>query len=119
MLVSSKIYDQNGKINDIIWGEEYIKLKVETNTPKILFLRKKYYPGWQVKVDGVKVDLFRINGIFTGVEIGAGSHLVEMEYKEQFLNVGLTISLITCFLILLTVFYLKRKTKNYKKSISF
>lgn len=62
-------------------GGSRVVLEVDSDRAGVLVLHDLYYPGWQVRVDGDPKTLLRANILFRGVEVPAGRHLVEFEYK--------------------------------------
>jgi hypothetical protein len=58
-----------------------IKLKATATTPSILLLNDRYDPNWQVYVDGKPAELLRCNYIMRGVQVPAGQHDVEFQFR--------------------------------------
>ncbi len=48
-----------------------------------LVLLDSFAPDWRVTVDGVPAELARANGLFRGVHLAPGRHLVEFRYRPQ------------------------------------
>jgi hypothetical protein len=63
-----------------------VTIDVETDRAGILVLHDIYYPGWAVRVDGVRRPMLRANLLFRGVEIAAGHHRVEFEFRPLSLD---------------------------------
>ncbi|MFC4173208.1 YfhO family protein [Microvirga sp. GCM10011540] len=63
-----------------------VVIEVETGKPGILVLHDIYYPGWEVRVDGERRPLLRANLLFRGVEVPAGRHRVEFEFRPLSLD---------------------------------
>lgn len=62
-------------------GASRIVLDVESDRAGVLVLHDLYYPGWQVRVDNETRPILRANILFRGVEVPAGRHVVEFEFK--------------------------------------
>jgi hypothetical protein len=71
---------------------EEIALRVRAEAPAIVCLSEVWYPGWEASVDGVRVDLLQVNGIFRGVRVGAGEHDVWLRYRPRSLRVGFALA---------------------------
>ena len=68
------VTSKNG--NDHIWG------RVQSENGGMLYLSILYNPGWKIYVDGEEADkIYCVNTAFTGVEVSAGEHEIELEYK--------------------------------------
>jgi hypothetical protein len=63
-----------------------VAIEVETDRAGVLVLHDIYYPGWEVRVDGQPVPLLRANLLFRGVEVPAGRHRVEFEFRPLSLD---------------------------------
>ena len=51
-----------------------------------------YSKGWKAYVDGKEQAVLQANGMFCGLELDAGEHVVEMHYSTPYLIPGLIIS---------------------------
>jgi hypothetical protein len=60
--------------------------------PGYLILADTFYPGWQARVDGQRVDVWRANYAFRAVALDAGEHEVLFEYRPASFMVGLACS---------------------------
>ncbi len=50
------------------------------------------YPGWRAAIDGRDVPIVRANGLFRGVELPAGRHVLEFRYRPASFAVGVWLS---------------------------
>jgi hypothetical protein len=78
-----------------------IVLEVKTPEAAFLFMSETYYPGWKTYVDGREEEILQANYIFRAIPLGPGSHRVEVVFEPLSFKVGLSISLITSFLLLI------------------
>jgi hypothetical protein len=53
----------------------------EAPTAGVVVVNEAWYPGWRAAVDGVDVDVFRVNGFVRGVAVPAGATRVEMVFR--------------------------------------
>jgi len=103
---------QPAKLDSLEWVENSPRKKVlvaQSDQPGFVFLSESYFPGWNVFVDGISVELLRANYNFQAVQIGGGKHLISFEYRPQSFRLG---SLITLFslvqLLFLSILFLVR-----------
>lgn len=57
-----------------------IDIKVNTNKKALLFLSDTYYPGWKVKVNGMREKIYRADYTFRAVVVQEGSSDVSFYY---------------------------------------
>lgn len=82
------------------YKDDKITLDVKTDKDAFLVLTDSFYPGWDVYVDGVESEIYKVNGVQRGVIIkGNGTHRVEYLFKPFSFYCGIGISLI-CIAIL-------------------
>jgi hypothetical protein len=60
-----------------------------------LVLAQTFYPGWQVRVDGLPAQVLRANYAFCAVHLEAGEHEVAFEYRPLSFYAGLAVSGLT------------------------
>jgi hypothetical protein len=58
-----------------------VTVTVDSAAGGVLVLHDVYYPGWQVRVDGVEKPLLRADLLFRGVEVGPGRHTVTFDFR--------------------------------------
>ena len=77
------------------------KLEIKTNSasPAFLVLSDIYYPGWRVKIDGKTTKIFQTNYILRGVQVPAGEHIINFEFKPVSFHIGVGISGAALFLL--------------------
>lgn len=66
-----------------------------------------YSDNWNVKVNGKKVKAKSVCGLFTGVDIHAGSNVIEMTFEPKGKKAGMLISLATLIMIIASALILK------------
>ncbi|GMU91581.1 MAG: hypothetical protein AMXMBFR4_06390 [Candidatus Hydrogenedentota bacterium] len=67
----------------------------------ILVLTDQVYPGWQAYVNGARVEIHPVAGVFRGVKLPGGEHLVEFRYQPKSLTWGAGISAASLFVLIL------------------
>ena len=61
----------------------------------ILVLSDVYYPGWEAYVDGVKVKIYRVDGLIRGVFLEQGRHEVIFKYMPMSFKIGVSTAIIS------------------------
>jgi hypothetical protein len=72
---------------------EAMRLEFEAPEPGLAVVCDTLAPGWRAKLDGRTVPLLRVNGLFRGVSVGEGSHVLTMRYEAPGFALGRTLSL--------------------------
>ncbi len=93
------------------------KIVVRAKDASFLLAGLRYDPWWKVSVDGKSVAPIQANGIFTGVPIAAGEHIVIFRLKPMSVYIGVTVTLAGFFFML--VFFIVNQLRNYKRSAQF
>ncbi len=76
-----------------------IVLDVEATRGGLLFLSEVYYPAWEARVDGERVDVVRTNVAFRGLVVPAGAHEVSIRYSSAEFTLGLAVSGVTATVV--------------------
>ncbi len=72
---------------------ESLLIDVDTDDSGILILADNYASGWRVHVDGKRATLLKVNGLFRGVQVPAGTHEVQFSYAPMSVTLGLLLSI--------------------------
>jgi len=64
----------------------------EGPAPQMLVIAESFHPGWQARVDQTAARVWRINGDFMGCLVGAGEHVVVLEFRPRSLHRGRIVS---------------------------
>lgn len=68
-------------VSIVEYGSDAIKLDVQAENPRFLFISNMFYPGWQAKIDGELVEIYRTNYLFQGVIVPSGRHVIVLQYR--------------------------------------
>ena len=117
LAVSMKEYEEKVKrlkaniLEDIEYGNDYIKGTVDINKDGILQLTTSYSNGWKVYVDGKETNLIKLNEAFVGTIIKEGQHTIEFKYQTPYLKLGIFCSVIG-LLIFTIIILINTKRKD-------
>ena len=73
--------DANSHVSIAAYHLNRVVVEVDSDRAGVLVLHDLYYPGWEVRVDGVQQPLLRANVLFRAVEVPAGHHIVKFSFQ--------------------------------------
>jgi hypothetical protein len=88
---------------------DQITSTVKSETAGWLFLADTWYPGWDVKVDGRPVTVYRAFVNFMAVQIPSGNHVVEFIYHPRIFWLGLIASAAGWIIMFTSIIILKKR----------
>lgn len=77
------------------YGAEEVSLSARCDSACLVVLTDLHFVGWNAEVDGLPAVIHRVNGLFRGVRVSAGTHEVVYRYKPVSARVGAVISVAT------------------------
>ena len=86
---------------------DLITYNSSTSTEKLAVFSEMWYgpnKGWQVYIDGEKVDHIRVNYALRALRVPAGDHEITFEFRPKSYYMGETISLIGSIIMILAFF---------------
>ena len=87
-----RLGDANGRVEIVEYAPERVRLIASSTGPALLLLKDAIYPGWQVEIDGVAMELLRANVLHRAVLLSGGVHDVTFRYEPGELVAGGLIS---------------------------
>ena len=90
-----------------------VDVEVSTEAPSLLVVADQYYPGWVAIVDGKQEPIYAVDGIFRGVFLEKGDHVVQFKYRPLSFIIGAIISSLS--LLIAVVFAIYRPKGSPKK----
>lgn len=86
---------------------------IDLDKTKFLCLSLPYSKGWTAYVDGQKVDLLHANIAFSGLELEAGHHEIELKFCTPYIKIGAVLSVLGIISLVICAVLFK-----YKKHIA-
>ena len=83
---------------------------------KMLFMSIPYDAGFDIYIDGEKVEKYKVDYAFTGVIVPEGTHVVEARYKRHMPKQYKEAAVIIVIYILLSLFLITKKKINERRS---
>lgn len=77
-----------------------VEIQATTARPGLLVVSDAFYPGWRATINGNPTEIHRVNLALRGVLLPSGEHTVVFEYQPRLVQVGMVISLISWFAVL-------------------
>lgn len=59
----------------------HFSVQAKADGERFLIFTQNYLPGWKALIDGQPADIFKVNGVFPGIFVPAGSHKIELTYN--------------------------------------
>ena len=84
---------------------------------KNLLITIPYQKGWKIKVDGKKVNYYKMYDIFIGIDLKKGKHSIEMQYYDHNIVIGEVVSILTligvvCYFFVKKCIIVRKRMKN-------
>ena len=106
---------QNGGWNIEEHSATHIKGDVTIGEGQLFFTTIPYEPGWNITVDGKKVEPVKALDSLIAIEMEPGTHTVEMTFFPGYFTAGIIVTLIgLAFTVIIAVFPLVRKKTQMK-----
>ncbi len=83
---------------------ERVVIHMASPRPGVTVLSDTFAPGWRAFLDGRRVPILRVNGLFRGIATPAGAHTIVFTYRPTAFLVGLSLSLFTLALLAIAGF---------------
>lgn len=97
-------------------GSNKIKGDIASDKNGVFVLTIPYEKGWNIKLDGKKVEGYPVGEMLMGIDITEGHHTIEMVFIPQGFYIGLFISILSAagFVIMMIIYNKKRKQEKQK-----
>jgi len=92
-------------------SSQHVQIEVTASAPGLLVVRNAFDKNWQALVDGKPARLLVADYLVQAVLIPAGSHVVELRYRDPWIGVGLVVSGVSWTLLLGLVMFLRRQRR--------
>lgn len=103
---------QETVLEDVVFDANRISGNIELESDKMLCLSIPYTEGWKAYVDGKQQDTVQIAAGFTGIELEAGKHQIELRYATPFLKWGGCLSIAGIVLLIAVNMFYTRKNRS-------
>lgn len=112
----------NCYLDNIVFSLNKITFTVIAPKETSLIIRDMYYPGWIFRANSLIVPRYAYNNIFSEFKLKKGIYKVVYEYKQQYLELGMLVTIISIIIMLFGYVFEKRiykflffESRNKKK----
>ena len=107
--------DGDGYISVIEDESDYIKLKVNLDSTKIIVFNEYFDGGWKAIVDDQNTKVIKVNYLFNGIIIPEGEHEIVLKYDTKIQNIlfWVTVMIVLSLVSLIVILRFKNwRNKN-------
>ncbi|MCH2171421.1 hypothetical protein MK489_11605 [Myxococcota bacterium] len=91
---------QIAEVEVVAYEPEAVSIDAECAARCLIVLTDLDFPGWEARVDGESVPIFRTDFLFRGVLIESGRHRIEYTYAPRSVALGAALSTATLILMI-------------------
>ena len=85
----------------------YLDYEYTTSKPGTIVFSEIYYPyGWKATIDGIPVDIYRVNYMLRAINVPAGTHSIHMEFDPDSVKKGDTLAMICIILMYASILFI-------------
>ncbi len=77
----------------------HVRLRTSGKGGMMVFL-ESFAEGWEARVDGARVAVVRVDGLWLGVPVDGGKHHVELKYRTPGLYLGMALTVVGALMLL-------------------
>jgi uncharacterized membrane protein YfhO len=107
----------NSTAEIIRYEPDRVAIKAYAEHASILVLTDTWYPGWEVRVDGVPTAIHQADGLVRAVYLTRGEHMVEFMYSPESFRIGLTTTVISAVVLLSLLVISRFKMRHRSRSV--
>lgn len=98
--------------------DTHIKGTVDVKASELVYTSINYDEGWEITIDGEKIEPVAIGGALIGIDAAPGTHTIEMTYKPKGFMIGAIVSAgtLVAFVAALVIIHIVKK-KRYAKML--
>jgi uncharacterized membrane protein YfhO len=87
-------------------------LEIRTTRPGVLVVTESWAPGWHAVLGGEELKVERVDYLYRGVRVPAGTHIVEFTYRPLSWRIGWIVSAVALVALLAALLWPRRGTKH-------
>jgi hypothetical protein len=90
-------------------SDEHAQIRVRAEEGGVVLIRNPWDRNWQATVDGKPAPLLHADYVMQGVAVPAGTHTIDLYYRDTAIGIGLLISAVSWLLLLIAFVVLRRR----------
>lgn len=110
--IRSLLGTSTGQLEHIDYHNNYFYGDITTSEKGFMILKIPFDSGWEIKVNGVVVDKYQVNGGFIGIPVQSGYNEVVMNFIPSGFKLGLILSIVG---ILMSIGLIVLEVRRLKK----
>jgi hypothetical protein len=93
---TSALADECASIGLVVESDrpEHLVVRTDLAQASVVSVARQALPGWRVEIDGERAKERTVDGLFLGVEVPAGPHVVTWRYSSPWLMPSIVLSLL-------------------------
>jgi hypothetical protein len=91
--------EEGGNVSVVSYTPNNVTLRIEALGDTWLNSSEVWYPGWEARVDGVRVPVRRYRDVFRSIPVPEGTHTVEYHYMPRMFILGAVVSIVSLLLL--------------------
>ncbi|MBL8232936.1 MAG: YfhO family protein [Bryobacterales bacterium] len=99
-----------GEVQCLHWEPERRVFRARSERGGPFHLIEQNLPGWSASVDGTKVPVALVRTAFQGIEVPAGEHTVEFQFRSTGLRIGAVVSVLSLGALFVCAFAARRSS---------
>ncbi len=110
---------KSGQIEYTIFNDTVIEGTFSADDSEVLFTSIPYDKGWNVYIDGEKVDeenIIKISDALLGIKVSPGEHTLKLEYSIPGIKIASIISFVFIVLLIIICIFKKNKMLIFKNT---
>lgn len=93
-------------------GRTRVVIQTEQDAAGFLVLRDVLLKGWAATIDDRPVVIHRVDGVFRGLLVPAGRHVVAFQYQPPWLAMAVSLQVVSTLLFVILVWYSVKKAQG-------
>ena len=92
-------------LEDVKFSSNTVKGRINLEKNKLLCMSVPFSKGWTARVDGKKAELIKTNGMYCGLLLEKGKHIIELKYSTPGFKTGAIISVLSIAIFIVLIYY--------------
>jgi hypothetical protein len=109
-----RIPNGEASVKLLSYGAQRFSVGIAARQPTLVATSVTAWPGWRLKIDGVRSELLSYNRAFLSFVVPAGEHRAELEYMPSGFVIGAIVSGASLFSLVVGATFWRRRTASLR-----
>jgi hypothetical protein len=82
-------------VTNVLWKSEFVSFETIAARDTVASVAQSYSHNWHAFVDGIETPVLRANYAFQALMVPAGTHRVELRYRDRAFQIGSVLSIVS------------------------